>query len=97
MGAFRSSFGSRGGLASKATAAAERFDSFLNTACATSDPRARCEALEAWDDHPDGRAAHPREEHLLPLLVAAGAAGQGAAQPFRAVMGGFPVTAFHFP
>jgi aromatic ring-opening dioxygenase catalytic subunit (LigB family) len=31
--------------------------------------------LAAWAAAPEARFAHPREEHLLPLMVAAGAAG----------------------
>jgi aromatic ring-opening dioxygenase catalytic subunit (LigB family) len=31
--------------------------------------------LAAWAAAPEARYAHPREEHLLPLMVAAGAAG----------------------
>lgn len=34
-------------------------------------------ALVGWTAAPDARSAHPREEHLMPLLVAAGAAGGG--------------------
>jgi aromatic ring-opening dioxygenase catalytic subunit (LigB family) len=32
-------------------------------------------ALERWESLPSARAAHPREEHLLPLMVAAAAGG----------------------
>jgi len=31
--------------------------------------------LSKWADAPGGPNAHPREEHLIPLLVVAGAAG----------------------
>ena len=31
--------------------------------------------LKAWESAPNARACHPREEHLIPLMVAAGAAG----------------------
>lgn len=33
----------------------------------------RAERLAGWAEAPAGRYAHPREEHLLPLMVAAGA------------------------
>jgi len=32
--------------------------------------------LTDWFNAPDGRLSHPREEHLIPLMVAAGASGQ---------------------
>ena len=32
------------------------------------------------DDAPGARACHPREEHLIPLLLAAGAAGEDSGQ-----------------
>ena len=31
--------------------------------------------LVDWQNAPTARLAHPREDHLLPLMVAAGAAG----------------------
>jgi aromatic ring-opening dioxygenase catalytic subunit (LigB family) len=36
---------------------------------------ARDELRELWSEAPGARVAHPREEHLIPLMVAAGAAG----------------------
>lgn len=38
----------------------------------------REDRLVRWAQAPGGRAAHPREEHLLPLHVVAGAAGDDA-------------------
>jgi aromatic ring-opening dioxygenase catalytic subunit (LigB family) len=49
------------------------FDAWLDQSLAT--PGApRSAALAAWQQAPSARQAHPREEHLLPLLVAVGAA-----------------------
>ncbi len=49
------------------------FDAWLReTASAESGERER--RLLAWEDAPSGRYCHPREEHLLPLMVCAGAA-----------------------
>jgi aromatic ring-opening dioxygenase catalytic subunit (LigB family) len=31
-----------------------------------------------WQNAPGARASHPRSEHLIPLMVAAGAAGEDA-------------------
>jgi aromatic ring-opening dioxygenase catalytic subunit (LigB family) len=39
------------------------------------DPKERDARLREWTSAPHARAVHPREEHLLPLMVAAGAAG----------------------
>jgi aromatic ring-opening dioxygenase catalytic subunit (LigB family) len=58
------------------------FDAWLEGAVA--DPAARDAALAHWSDAPEGRTAHPREEHLMPLMVAAGAApGQAGQVTFR--------------
>jgi aromatic ring-opening dioxygenase catalytic subunit (LigB family) len=53
----------------------DRFDAWLTETVAIADPAARAAALGRWAAHPDGRASHPREEHLIPLMVVAGSAG----------------------
>ncbi|HVZ86831.1 MAG TPA: class III extradiol ring-cleavage dioxygenase [Polyangia bacterium] len=53
------------------------FDDWLKAA-ATAAPETRAERLADWAAAPSAREAHPREEHLLPLMVVAGAAGQDA-------------------
>lgn len=54
--------------------AAEEFDGWLRaTAALPAEDRDR--ELTAWTNAPSARRAHPREEHLLPLMVIAGAAG----------------------
>jgi aromatic ring-opening dioxygenase catalytic subunit (LigB family) len=54
------------------TGKSEAFDAWLTQAVA--DPARRNAALAQWDQAPFAREAHPREEHLAPLFVAAGAA-----------------------
>jgi aromatic ring-opening dioxygenase catalytic subunit (LigB family) len=54
-----------------------RFDAWLNDAV-TGDPALRDARLAAWAAAPEARFTHPREEHLLPLMVAAGAAAGDA-------------------
>lgn len=52
----------------------EAFDAWLREA-AIADPAERDRRLSEWAKAPAARQAHPREEHLLPLMVIAGAAG----------------------
>jgi aromatic ring-opening dioxygenase catalytic subunit (LigB family) len=54
---------------------AETFDAWLREA-ATRDAAERDRALASWSTAPAAREAHPREEHLIPLMVIAGAAGE---------------------
>jgi aromatic ring-opening dioxygenase catalytic subunit (LigB family) len=53
------------------------FDTWLRGA-ATANSESRARLLESWSSAPEARRAHPREEHLLPLMVVAGAAGSDA-------------------
>ncbi len=64
-----------GPIAKKPSAA---FDSWLDASLAKTGA-ARSAALVAWQRAPSARQAHPREEHLLPLMVAIGAAEQDVA------------------
>lgn len=50
------------------------FDDWLKEA-ATANPEIRASRLGEWSSAPGARHAHPREEHLMPLMVIAGAAG----------------------
>ena len=50
------------------------FDQWLQDTMAGSDPVQREAQLVNWTAAPAARAAHPREEHLIPLMVASGAA-----------------------
>lgn len=54
--------------------AATAFDAWLRGAVSLQ-PTERDAQLADWHEAPAARAAHPREEHLLPLMVVAGAAG----------------------
>ncbi|AUN95192.1 DODA-type extradiol aromatic ring-opening family dioxygenase [Pseudazoarcus pumilus] len=53
------------------------FDDWL-TQAVTQPAAARTQALAKWEQAPSARASHPEEEHLLPLQVVAGAAGEDA-------------------
>ncbi|NMO21309.1 DODA-type extradiol aromatic ring-opening family dioxygenase, partial [Pyxidicoccus fallax] len=56
------------------TGASEVFDRWLTEAVTDADPASRARKLIRWIEAPAARAAHPREDHLLPLMVASGAA-----------------------
>ena len=53
--------------------------------------------LAAWSDAPVARLAHPREEHLIPLMVASGAAyADVATVAYQGSMMGVKISAYHF-
>jgi aromatic ring-opening dioxygenase catalytic subunit (LigB family) len=54
---------------------AAQFDAWLQKAV-TAPPGERDAKLADWESAPYARFAHPREEHLVPLMFAAGAAGE---------------------
>lgn len=55
----------------RAAAHSDRFDAWLQQAMAQSGPD-RAAALRDWHKAPSACESHPREEHLLPLMVVAG-------------------------
>ena len=60
-------------------------------------PPQRDAALINWSAAPAARDCHPREEHLLPLMVAAGAAGDSPGRiDFQDVMLGALISAVRF-
>lgn len=73
------------------------FDAWLTAAVIQPNAAARQAALTAWETAPAARACHPREEHLLPLMVAAGAGGEDSAQrAFHDVIGGKAISGYRF-
>ena len=66
--------GMRSGTGAEASAS---FDRWLNDTLIKSSPDERRRRLLRWSAAPAARAAHPREDHLIPLMVAVGAAGEG--------------------
>lgn len=75
--------------------AASAFDAWLEEA--VRDPKKRDEQLAAWRSAPGGRESHPRSEHLVPLMVAAGAAldDQGV-RTFNESIAGKLISGFQF-
>jgi aromatic ring-opening dioxygenase catalytic subunit (LigB family) len=51
------------------------WDAALTAAVTDPDPARRAERVTSWRALPHAQFAHPREEHLLPLMVALGAGG----------------------
>ncbi len=56
------------------------FEQYLNNAISDPDPQRRNQALVNWKQAPFARLVHPREDHLIPLMVVAGAAGDSIGQ-----------------
>ena len=76
---------------------ARAFDDWLTEVLCDGPVVEREARLAEWSQAPGARLCHPREEHLLPLMVAAGA---GSGEPGRQVFSGTiwdkAVSAFHF-
>ncbi len=82
------------GPAGQAPAAA--FDAWLGDAVAQA-PDERARRLTQWSQAPAARQAHPREEHLLPLMVAAGAAGGDLGRTaYSGTLMGLRISGVHF-
>jgi aromatic ring-opening dioxygenase catalytic subunit (LigB family) len=76
--------------------ASEEFGAWLDEA-ATAEPQTRTERLREWTSAPRARQAHPREDHLLPLMVAAGAAGSDRGRrAFNGLFGDARISAFRY-
>jgi aromatic ring-opening dioxygenase catalytic subunit (LigB family) len=79
-----------------AATAAEGLDAWLREAmCLPASEREQ--QLTAWSKAPYARQAHPREEHLLPLMVVAGAAGADLGEvAYNGTFMGKRLSAYHF-
>lgn len=74
----------------------DAFQTWLVQTCGSSSlsPAERWERLASWEKAPHARYCHPREEHLLPLHVCYGAAGDEAPQTYQIHVLGKRATAF---
>lgn len=93
------SYHNMAGADARAFAASAAFDSWLQHTLCGATGAAREALLERWAAAPSARYAHPREEHLLPLMVAAGAGGEDAgvcAWRQTDMSGGVTVSSFRF-
>ncbi len=69
-----------GGEVGAAETFAREFDAWVRSVVTTRTGEDRVHALARFGEHPWARLAHPTAEHFLPLLVIAGAAGEGGGQ-----------------
>ncbi|MFP3614486.1 class III extradiol ring-cleavage dioxygenase [Paraburkholderia sp. SIMBA_050] len=65
----------RSGTGGRASAT---FDRWLDETLVDTAPDERRRRVIQWSTAPSAQAAHPREDHFLPLMVAVGAAGNDA-------------------
>jgi len=71
------------------------FDSWLAETAAAA-PTQRRARLSRWTDAPWARLCHPREEHLLPLMVTAGASAAPGTRDYGEMVLGGAISAFRF-
>jgi len=81
----------------QATPYADAWDDALVAAATDPDPARREARIVDWRALPYADFAHPREEHLLPLMVALGAGGTGPTRcDYRDHVLGWAVSGFRF-
>ncbi len=86
-------FGQRGATVSK------EFDDWLTETLCHSTGAERSGKLLRWETAPSARQAHPQEDHLIPLMVAVGAAELDLGERVYhedAFMGGTSVSSYRF-
>jgi aromatic ring-opening dioxygenase catalytic subunit (LigB family) len=83
----------------RAKVPSHEFDGWLTAAVCGARAEERNRLLRRWREAPSARAAHPVEDHLIPLMVAAGAAEAEAGVRIYhedAFFGGITVSSFRF-
>lgn len=77
----------------------QEFDRWLQETLIEASVDQRIERLKNWDSASSARLAHPREDHLIPLMVALGAAEDEKAEVCyheKDLLGGITVSSFRF-
>lgn len=77
----------------------KQFDDWLTQAVVNSCSEERTQKLIQWSSAPSAQQAHPREEHLVPLFVVAGAAeNEAAVRDFHedSFFGGIAISGYRF-
>ena len=80
---------------SRFTRASQSFDIWL-TVAAMQPADVRAQRLAGWAGAPCGRAAHPTEEHLIPMMVAAGASDQRGERVYGEIVLETAISGFRF-
>jgi aromatic ring-opening dioxygenase catalytic subunit (LigB family) len=84
------------GFGPRALEPSRTFDAWL-TETVTGPVADREQKLARWESAPAARQCHPREEHLIPLMVVAGAAGEDrGAVTWSGTFFGSQQTGYHF-
>ncbi len=79
--------------------ASRQFDAWLHSSLTEASSEKRADRLTHWRDAPAARIAHPREDHLLPLMTVVGAAWEEPGETTyheQAFFGGLTVSSFRF-
>lgn len=87
------------GKTAAAQNASKDFDAWLRTTLESGSPDEKLKNLVNWESAPSARLAHPREDHLIPLMVAYGAAeGEKSILSYHEddFMGALSVSSFRF-
>jgi aromatic ring-opening dioxygenase catalytic subunit (LigB family) len=79
----------------RAEAPSLQFDEWL-TQTATAAHEERAAQLAQWAQAPYARLAHPREDHLLPLMVAAGASASAGQHDYGELVMGSAISGYSF-
>lgn len=93
------SYHNLGAFGPEGAAASRIFDQWLQETLVHANPDERRRRLSRWTEAPGARDAHPRADHFLPLLVAAGAAQDEVARCVyheEQFFGGLTVSSFQF-
>jgi aromatic ring-opening dioxygenase catalytic subunit (LigB family) len=93
------SYHNLGRLGPMARQPSEAFDAWLQEAAVGLPPAERTQHLLQWQSAPAARVAHPREDHLIPLMVAVGAAEEEPGTLVyheTGVFGGMTASSFRF-
>ncbi|HEX2676713.1 MAG TPA: class III extradiol ring-cleavage dioxygenase [Polyangiales bacterium] len=86
----------RGFRRADARGVSEAFDEWLRETASLPEAK-RNQRLIEWEKAPQARRAHPREDHLLPMMVIAGAAGSDVGRvAYDDTFMGVRLSAYHF-